>query len=301
MPTRSRALAAVVVVAFAAACGGSTEVAPGVGAGGSSTNAAGGAGTTSAHGGAGGSSTTPSAGGSSTTSAQGGAGGSQPAGGAGGAPVPPDCDAIVADLASSIVAPGACTAVVRLAHETKAPLGFALVCGKYAKVDEATARATAQADTGYGASGKALSPPFPGEPDELVFYQAPMDFGGVAAVSADTGLSVFGGSVVWGGLGEIAYPHAFRPVSELGVGCAPPAAAPPKVRGFDLSIGDGAALSAADAKAAFDVAWSTAIPAAFATRLYFRDSMVLLYPRTVGLFDPKTAEDVVLFNGYWLE
>ena len=66
---------------------------------------------------------------------------------------------------------------MRLGYETRAILGFELLCAPYSQVDEATARQTAYDDTGYGLGGMAASGEDP--EDEYVFYQTPGDFGGV--------------------------------------------------------------------------------------------------------------------------
>lgn len=212
---------------------------------------------------------------------------------------PIDCAAATAALAGEMYAtPGrSCTATVRLHYQTRAVLGFALLCGGYQAVDEATARVTAQTDTGYGQGGTLLSGPAP--EDAWVFYEAPGDFGGASAVSSHTGLTVFGGSIVWDGAGDLVYPDAWRPGSELGGGCTPHGATASS-RGFDLEQG-GAALATSDMDWAINMIWQTALPAAFWQGGYVFDAVVLLYPRTTGAFDPAAAEWIVLLSGGWLE
>jgi hypothetical protein len=186
--------------------------------------------------------------------------------------------------------------VVRLDYTTKAILGYRILCGSYAQTTEDEARATAQADTGYGAVGTFLSGPAP--EDEFVFYESPGDFGGVGAVSARSGISVFGGSIVWDGQGDITYPAAWQPAAELGAGCMPPASPPPS-RGFDLSTGG--ILPQAEVDAATLAVWDTALPEGLWELGYVFDAVVLLYPRSVGEFNPTTAEWIVLVNSGWLE
>ena len=53
--------------------------------------------------------------------------------------------------------------------------------------------------------------------------------------------------------------------------------------------------------AAVAVVGQTAVPAAFVTGGYNFDIVVLRYPRSVGEFNPDTAEWIVLWNGGWLE
>jgi hypothetical protein len=208
------------------------------------------------------------------------------------------CAAEVAALADEIYAElgRSSTVVVRLDHDTRALLGFQMFIGRYARVTEAQARATAQIDTGYGAIGKMLNPADP--EDAYVFYEAPGDFGGAAAVSAHTGLSVFGGSIIWAGSGEITYPASWRPVAGLGVNC-PKVGRIPTSRGYDLVAG--APLGQADIDQALAVVEKTAVPAAIWQGGYLFDAVVLRYPRSVGLFIPATAEWIVLISGGWLE
>jgi hypothetical protein len=191
-----------------------------------------------------------------------------------------------------------CTTVVRLDYQSLDILGFQLSCGKYTQVDEQTARQSAEADTGYGLAGQALAGTNP--QDEYVFWEAPGDFGGASAVNARNGLSVFGGSIVWGGSGEITYPGDWRPASELGPDCIPVTnALPPPARGFDLA--DGTELDAAEIDDALSQAWVTALPDGLMQGGYVFDAVVVLYPRSVGAMDPSTAEWIVMVNSGWLE
>ena len=188
------------------------------------------------------------------------------------------------------------TAIVRLDHDTRALLGYALAIGSYARLDEAAARAVAQASTGYGDDGQLLSGPAP--EDAWVFYESPGDFGGVGVVSARTGLPVFGGSIVWDGRGDITFPSAWSPPADLASGCTTTGDSG-ATRGFDLV--SGGALSSTDVDAALGPVRRTALIDAMWERGYVFDSVVLRYPRTVGAFDPASAEWIVLVSGGWLE
>ncbi len=210
---------------------------------------------------------------------------------------PVTCADATAALAVEMYAEiGACTATVRLDHESLEILGFALLCGPYSYADEATARATAQLDTGYGQGGTLLGP---GNPeDQYVFWEAPGDFGGAAVVSVRTGLTSFGGSIVWDGMGAITYPTSWRSPAELASGC--PAVTPTNITtGYDLVTGG--ALVAGDVAAALAVVEDTALPAAFWQGGYVFDAVVVRYPPSVGVFDPGVAEWIVLLDGGWLE
>jgi len=208
-----------------------------------------------------------------------------------------DCSDEVAAIATETGIVGSCSAVLRLDYTTRAILGWQLICGSYNMVNETEARAQAQTDTGYGASGTMLNPASPG--DLFVFYQAPGDFGGAAVVSARTGLSVFGGSIIWMGTGNITYPASWRSLDGLGADC-PAMTRTLDVAEYDLATG-GTSLPAADVDAAMDVLWQTALPEGMMTSGYVFDAAVVLYARSVGAFDPSTAEWIVILNGGWLE
>jgi hypothetical protein len=209
---------------------------------------------------------------------------------------PANCQAEIAALTKSFEPPKAWTAVVRLDHNSFKLLGFAIISGAYSAVSESQARITAQKFTGYGAGGKALNAANPG--DEYVFYESPGDFGGAAAVSADSGQAVFGGSIIWMGTGQIVYPSTWQPTKELGTNC-PSAGGIKTSKGYDL-VG-GTALAQTDVDKVIQIVAQTAIPAAMWTQGYVFDAVVLRYPRSVGVFDPSTAEWIALVNGGWLE
>lgn len=209
-----------------------------------------------------------------------------------------ECEVAASTLASELYTDlGACTVALRLDHDGLQLLGYQVFCGPYAAVSLDDARTTAQVDTGYGAETVLLSPE--DAEDVFVFYLSPGDFGGASVVSARTGLTVFGGSIVWDGAGDIVWPATWRDASELGEGCSSSTDAFHTSRGYDLLTGG--ALDTSSVDAAVAVAADTAISAAFVRGGYLFDTVVLRYPRTVGAFDSTTAEWVVLVNGGWLE
>ncbi len=199
-----------------------------------------------------------------------------------------DCEALGLELLRQMQVTGTCTAVVRVDYQSLKPLAHAFVCAPYRTTNEASARATANADTGYG-QGELLSGAWP--PDEWVFYTEPMDFGGVSAVNADNGQTVFGGSIVWMGKGDIGYPRTWQ-VSDIGSGCV---GAPIRsARGFDLR--SGSELPAAEVTKAAEVVMKSALGWAVNHWGVIMDVVVLLYPRTLGSFDPASAEFIVMVN-----
>lgn len=223
--------------------------------------------------------------------ATGGAGGMTTGGTGGTGGSSADCTSAILAIKAQMAGVLACTSVVRLDYQTLAIKGVRFLCGAYAAPTEAQARATAQADTGYGQSGQLLSGATP--MDEFVFYTQPLDLGGVGVVSAQSGMSVFGGSIVWLGGGQITYPTSFEPGSNLASGCTN-TTPEPSARGWDLR--DGTPLSTADVKAALDVVWGTALPDALTQVGGVFDAVVLLYPPTMGVFDPNVAEWIVMVN-----
>lgn len=279
----------------AAGSGGTSGTGGTAGSGGTS-GGGGAAGSAGVAGAAGSGAAAGSAGAAGSGGAAGSAGsaGSAGAGGSGGAA----CQALSEAIAGETSGVKTCSTVVRLDYESLDILGFQIICGSYAQVNETKARQTAQTDTGYGSAGSMLSPPNP--EDAYVFYEAPGDFGGAAVVNARNGLSVFGGSIVWSGTGEITYPSTWRPAEELGPDCTPTVnALPPTARGYDLDAG--APLDSADVEDPLSAAWVTALPDGLWQVGYVFDAVVVMYPRTVGMFDPASAEWIVMLNSGWLE
>lgn len=208
------------------------------------------------------------------------------------------CAELARALGAELGGVKACTTTVRLKMTTLEPLGFDVACGPYAGGDEAAAAAAAEAATGFGADARQVAGAHPA--DAWIFVETPSDFGGIAVVSARTGLPVFGGGVVWGGRGEITHPKSWRPPSALGLGCGEATRVPlPTMRAFNLA-GETtpAPRGATDALA---VAWATALPDAIAPVGYVFDAVVLAYPRTAGADDPESAEWVVFVDSGWLE
>lgn len=233
--------------------------------------------------------------GSAGTSGSGGTnGGTGGVAGSGGSP--DNCQAIIDKISADSSGVSTCTAIVRLDYQSLEIKGYRLFCTEYGFTDEATARTTAQNDTGFGESGQLLSGTTP--EDEWVFFEPPGDFGGVGVVSARSGISVFGASIVWDGLGSITYPDSFSPVSEIGPGCNS-ASTQKQARGFSLENGN--PLTEEEITPVLDKVWSTALPDGLWKNSYLFDEMVLLYPPTVGGLNPEIAEWVVLLNSGWLE
>jgi hypothetical protein len=212
-----------------------------------------------------------------------------------------ECEDLARKLRSEM-APviGSCTAVVRLDYTSLRILSHAFVCGKYASANESSARQSAN----------TVSFPFTREPgagtllsgaqaDQWIFYTSPGDFGAVVSVNRYTGLVTFAGSIIWSGAGEIELPKTWS-TSDLGRGCNTPNPSDPRY--FHLTGGEVAdAQATTRMQEAARIVLSTALPTAFLQWGSPFGTTVLLYPRTVGSFDPDTAELIVLFDGGWLE
>lgn len=188
----------------------------------------------------------------------------------------------------------ACSAVIRVDHQTLALNSYNILCDNYALVTEQAARDAAQRDTGFG-RGTALNDPDP--EDAWIFYTSPGDFGGVGVVSPATGLTLFGASIVWDGRGDIIYPRGWRAAQDLGQNCNEGQA--PTATGYDLVTGED--LDERTVDRVLGVVLDTAFDEAFWLGGYLFNAVVIRYPRSVGAFDPTSAEFIVLLNGGWLE
>jgi hypothetical protein len=203
------------------------------------------------------------------------------------------CENEIVALSTELHASGqACTVVVRLDFQTRSILGYQVICTPASTgVSEGQAFEMAVVETKIIANLVSVSVGTP--TDEFVFFAPPSDIGGIAAVSATTGQSVFGGTIIFGGRGEIAYPKTWRAAVDLGRGCPSQPGVPPR-HGWDALAQ--APLSVANVDAADLVVERTAIPAAFGDGGNIASVFVLLYPRTVG--EPETTvEWIVMLNG----
>jgi hypothetical protein len=185
-----------------------------------------------------------------------------------------------------------CSIVVRVGYTSLEIEGWQAFCAPALSVEESTARQTAQDATGFGLDGALLGGPTP--EDLWVFYEAPGDLGGVGAVSATNGEAVFGGSIIWDGAGDIAHPPTWRDKDPLEEDCPPWGLV--QVHGYDLT--DGTELTQAEFDPAVSVLEQTALPGSlWSDQGILRHTVVLLYPRSVGPFDPSTAEWILVLNG----
>jgi hypothetical protein len=214
----------------------------------------------------------------------------------------PGCTTEIAGLSKELHVSGqACTVVVRLDFQMRSILGYQVICAPARTgVSEGQAFEMAVVETNIVETNiipNLVSVSVGTPTDEFVFFAPPSDIGGVAAVSATTGQSVFGGTIIFGGRGEITYPMTWRAAVDLSTGCPSQPGVAPR-HGWNALAQ--APLSVANVDAADLVVERTAIPAAFGDGGNVASVFVLLYPRTVG--EPEatadaTAEWIVMLNG----
>jgi hypothetical protein len=203
-------------------------------------------------------------------------------------------------LAARLLSPAegrlTCSVVVRLGQATLRPIGFQPFCGRYATTSDAQAAALAEGAMIPYATLRMVNRPMP--EDAFVFYASPADFGGVVAVSARLGLTVFAASVVWAGRGDILFPTAWQDPSALGDGCGRGGGIP-RAHGYDL--GAGTDLATATVDRVIGAVARTALPAALAQGGTVFDAVVLPYERSSGGAVDEGAEWIVVVHGGWLE
>jgi len=206
------------------------------------------------------------------------------------------CESAKVSLAAEFFAElGSCTVTARFRYQDQEFIGYRVFCSSYDFVDQSTARQVAVADNEQGTYSIYL----PSTESMHLWYSSPSDIGKVAAVASYTGKSVFGGSIIWDGMGSITLPvGSWRSPGSAGVDCE--FLAPINtIKGIDLR--DGNELEASTFNAIIEAIKATAIPAAMWSGGYVEDAVVLLYPRSVGIFDPTTAEYVLLLTSRWLD
>lgn len=123
------------------------------------------------------------------------------------------------------------------------------------------------------------------------FYQSPIDFGNLSIISARTGLTVFEGTTIWMGTGQVETLAQWLDASEAASGCSlsTQITIPAFVDFSPPSLGY---------KTALKNLWeTTAIPMALSnTDNILQDGAVYPYAPRVGMFDPSVAEWVILLN-----
>jgi hypothetical protein len=211
-------------------------------------------------------------------------------------PIP--CEEEIAALADELGGSDsvACSVVVRLDYYSYELLGYEIICGVHTSVTETDARDVAVSETCISDHDSAELLLYPGGTRfGYCLYEAPTDFGCVAVICSNTGQLLFGASIVWAGTGNIEWPSVWRDPNELGSDCYIPGHLDSTlVRDLVFEVD----LTIEEFGPAIDEVGLTAIPAAFeraSGEIY--NSLVLRYPRSVGVFNPETAEWIVIVNG----
>jgi hypothetical protein len=198
---------------------------------------------------------------------------------------PPPCDPPAFDPCGTIPC-GRCAVTFRLDHDTLARHGYAARCfdpPASLSLERAADRAAMTAD-------RLVTPA--DAVDVFVFHEPPHDFGRAAILTAraggDTDPLLFAGTTVWDGRGDVETPVAlFDDVG--GDACAP--AHPESLRFHDLVSADPAD------RRLFFAAWEAVARTGLVRQMADGGRLsgaVVRYARTVGAFDPTTAEWVVV-------
>ena len=211
-----------------------------------------------------------------------------------------ECDAIADELAREME-PGYCTAVLRFAFETSEPLGHAFVCAPVnSSPSEGQARERANAEVIYDMqpeikAGEGELAGGAGPASIWAFVESPLDVGGVAVVSAVTGEPVFGGSILWIGVGKIEVPDQWS-TADLGSGCTRSGSPLPITT---INLGLDSMIGQFDSTAVRVLSLTSALPQIWRRWGGDLDRVALLvYPRFVGAFAPSEAEYVVFLEGH---
>ncbi|MFI5297915.1 MAG: hypothetical protein ACHREM_07425 [Polyangiales bacterium] len=215
------------------------------------------------------------------------------------------CSAAAAGIADQVKAtPGSCTTVVRIDAATLAPTAYRILCAAPSWENYVGALEAASADTKLPFLACDPPPPLSGETpaDEFVFVLpgaagtcAGSADGWVTATSVRTTLTVLGGVIGAGATSRgLVYPTAWRPTSEIGVGCTS-VATMTGMRGWDTT-GPASPLPALDASILSSVTkalQNTALLDGLAKAGSVFESVVLKYSPTTT--DPS-AEYLVMVN-----
>ena len=222
-------------------------------------------------------------------------------------PGPANCAVLAAQASASVGSAETCSLIARVDSVSLAVNGYALICGPRAVVDEAAARASANAAVTFtpiglgGGAGDLLSGPAPN--DVWLFKQLSGDFGHVSAVSAASGQTLFWGELIYGG-NPIAptlaglrsgVPTAPTPwaKTEIGSGCSPSPAIPR--RSWELRSGQSAGATASEQQAA-DRALTSAFVQGMSVKLSLTSVVTLHYGEYPTPSTP-ISEYIVIVSG----
>jgi len=181
-----------------------------------------------------------------------------------------------------------CHVLVRLDAGTLGVRGYAVVGGDEHPIEASEALVAAQEILAQQDEGLAQSAEISG-PEAGIYtaYAEPSDFGGFALVSAESGLVLTAGGIVWSGTGRYWTPDAWQPGSHLA--CGPDAAEPD-----DSYVVEGA-CGLDSPSVALDVVLRSNLAARLAEQGPF-SAYGYLYTPTQGACDPSVAEYLVVLT-----
>jgi hypothetical protein len=179
-----------------------------------------------------------------------------------------------------------CHVVVRLDAQTLGVRGYQVLGGDENPV--ASSEALAAGEEVFEGAGLVNNAEVSG-PDAGIFtvYAEPSDFGGFALVSADSGLVLAAGGVMWGGIGHYWTPETWRPAGDLL--CGPDRAEPD----------DGFVVQGTCGLGSPDVALAVVLRSNLAAHLAERGPFTAygyLYTPTEGVCDSAVAEYLVVLT-----
>jgi len=190
-----------------------------------------------------------------------------------------------------------CHTIIRLDYLTLAPRGYAVVGGplKATSADEARVAAkTVFSKDRYISDQFSTSEPKAG----LYYnYASPGDFGGFALVSADSGVVVVAGGIVWSGRGSYWSPTTWGAASNVTCGESPAVASEIHLNKSDCPLEDeeGKTVMLPTALQALQLGLRTNLAAAVAEKGPFK-AYLYAYTPSVGVCNPRVAEYLVVLS-----
>ena len=180
-----------------------------------------------------------------------------------------------------------CTLLLRFRFEELSLISWNVSCGPPTPVPLTEEDASALTGCDDALICQQLGP---GEQPLFVFYAAPLDGGDVWAVSETRGVEVFGGSIVHAGTGDVDHPARWRREAVTS-NCEPTA-----LGSFEYYNVYNGRVFPQQAPAAIVETIETSALAAALDSASLAVRTILLYPRSVGAFDPANAEYVVVLE-----
>ncbi|GEM_PF-4125802 len=178
-----------------------------------------------------------------------------------------------------------CAIVIRNSYQSGEFLGWSRECrdnGPAPSLGEALALST------WGGTDISQSE------HDYVLYAEPGDFGGLAVVGEHSGL-VFDAGIVWAGTGDINVPNSVAEPATLGPDCfSPTPGFALDVWSYDVTNSEDPFTLSEASELTLDALWSSAV--FYGLQGTPATVSLLVYPRTMGAFDPSTAEIITIID-----